>query len=232
VIAESVVACDDVSQPQSDQLPLITWLAPSFEGQTQVAVVGIRRSVSRMDISSGNLELLAEAADQIGTIVSLSNLHPEQEKRLGDAIVESQQKTNELNSAATNLLSSISTDPDVDFVKMVEEALRNLPDTITLGQSPLAVILSMDADTHIERGKQLQQLLIDSIELLRPTDERPPEPLPRIWYNHAVLHDAYVEGVQNREIMARLYISEGTFNRTRRNAIRGLARLLAEKTQV
>jgi DNA-binding CsgD family transcriptional regulator len=44
-----------------------------------------------------------------------------------------------------------------------------------------------------------------------------------------VLHDAYVEGVPNREIMARLYISEGTFNRTRRNAIRGLARLLAEK---
>ncbi|MBL8103630.1 MAG: hypothetical protein JNM02_13940, partial [Anaerolineales bacterium] len=57
----------------------------------------------------------------------------------------------------------------------------------------------------------------------------PPEPLPRVWYNHAVLHDAYVEGVPNREIMARLYISEGTFNRTRRNAIRGLARLLMEK---
>ena len=33
----------------------------------------------------------------------------------------------------------------------------------------------------------------------------------------------------NREIMARLYISEGTFNRTRRNALKGLARLLIEK---
>jgi DNA-binding CsgD family transcriptional regulator len=42
----------------------------------------------------------------------------------------------------------------------------------------------------------------------------------------------YVEGVQNREIMARLYISEGTFNRTRRNAIRGLARLLVEKIKM
>jgi hypothetical protein len=29
--------------------------------------------------------------------------------------------------------------------------------------------------------------------------------------------------------MARLYISEGTFNRTRRNAIRGLARMLGER---
>ena len=55
------------------------------------------------------------------------------------------------------------------------------------------------------------------------------EPLPRIWYSYAILHDAYIQGVPNREIMARLYISEGTFNRTRRNALRGLTRLLTEK---
>ena len=229
VIAESVVACEDISQPQSDQLPKIAWLAPSFEGQTQVAVVGIRRSGTRMDISSGNLDLLAEAADQIGTIVSLSKIHSGQEIQLSTVIAESQKNTNELNSATNDLLDKISDDPDVEFVKMVEEALRNLADTITLGQMPLATILGLNAETHIERGKNLQQLLIASIELLRPAEERPPEPLPRIWYNHAILHDAYVEGVQNREIMARLYISEGTFNRTRRNAIRGLARLLVEK---
>ena len=232
VMSESVVACDDVSQTRSDQLPSIAWLAPSFEGQTQVAVVGLKRPKSRMDHSTGDLEILAEAADQIGTIVSLSNLHSGQENRLGEAIAESQQKADELNSAAENLLDSISANTDVDFVKTVEEALRHLPDTISLGQSPLAIMLGIESKTHIERGKELQQLLIDSIELLKPAEERPPEPLPRIWYNYAVLHDAYVEGVQNREIMARLYISEGTFNRTRRNAIRGLARLLVEKTQV
>jgi hypothetical protein len=32
----------------------------------------------------------------------------------------------------------------------------------------------------------------------------------------------------NREIMSRLYISEGTFNRTRRAAIRSVARMLEE----
>jgi len=97
-----------------------------------------------------------------------------------------------------------------------------------LGQLPLAEKMGFSAETHIERGKQLQVLLMDSIELFKPEEERPSEPLPRIWYNYAVLHDAYVEGVPNREIMARLYISEGTFNRTRRNAIRGLARALTE----
>jgi DNA-binding NarL/FixJ family response regulator len=98
-----------------------------------------------------------------------------------------------------------------------------------LGQSLLADKMGLNAGTHVERGRQLQQLLMDSIELLRPDEKRPPEPMPRVWYNYVVLHDAYVEGVQNREIMARLYISEGTFNRTRRNAIRGLARLLIEQ---
>jgi len=229
VISESVVACEDVSHPQSDQLPAIAWLAPSFEGQTQVAVVGIRRSRSRMEYSTGNLELLAEAADQIGTVVSLSNLQPRQTSRLREAVTETQEKANELDSATGNLLDSISTNPDEEFTKMVEEALRHLPDAITLGESPLTEIMAIEAETHVERGKELQQLLIDSIELLKPENNRPPEPLPRIWYNFAVLHDAYVEGVQNREIMARLYISEGTFNRTRRNAIRGLTRLLVEK---
>jgi len=229
VMSASVVACDDVSHPNTEQLSSIAWLAPSFEGQTQVAVVGIEQSNSRIEYPAGNLELLAEAADQIGTIVSLSNAHPLQENRLREAMTDAEVSTKEFNSAAGELLDSISLNPDTDFIKMVEDGLRHLPDTITLGQSPLADKMGIQAETHIERGKLLQQLLMDSIELLKPAERRPPEPLPRIWYNHAVLHDAYVEGVQNREIMARLYISEGTFNRTRRNAIRGLARLLIEK---
>ncbi len=71
--------------------------------------------------------------------------------------------------------------------------------------------------------------MIESIEKLRPIGDRPPEPLPREWYYYVILHDAYVEGVKNNEIIARLYISEGTFNRTRRIALRGLARLLIEQ---
>jgi len=146
-------------------------------------------------------------------------------------VAESRANVNELNSLAGRINETISVHPDAEFIKMVEEALRHLPDTIALGQSSLADKMRVSAETHIDRGKQLQQLLMDSIELLKPEENRPPEPLPRIWYNHAVLHDAYVEGVPNREIMARLYISEGTFNRTRRNAIRGLARLVMEKSK-
>ena len=53
-------------------------------------------------------------------------------------------------------------------------------------------------------------------------------PPPREWYAYLILRDAYVEERPNREIMLRLFISEGTFNRTRRSAIRSLARDLGE----
>ena len=75
-IAASLVACEDVSHPEEDQLPYLAWIAPSFEGQTQVAIVGIGKSKDKIEYSSGNLDLLAEVADQVGTLVSLSNLRP------------------------------------------------------------------------------------------------------------------------------------------------------------
>jgi hypothetical protein len=230
VLSAEAVACEDLSRPAAGQLLSLAWFAPSFEGRMQVAVVGIERSRSRMEYSTGNLELLAEVADQIGTIVSLSNLQqvrPVSES--GPAVPESSASAEELKSATGEMLDSISVQTDAEFIKLVEEALRHLPDTVTLGQSALAQKMPIKGESHIERGRQLQEILTTSIEAFRPAEKRPPEPLPRVWYNHAVLYDAYVEGVPNREIMARLYISEGTFHRTRRNAIRGLARMLVEK---
>ena len=229
VLSIEAVACEDVSHPPAGPVSSLAWLAPSFEGRMQVAVVGIEKSRSRMEYSTGNLELLAEVADQIGTLVSLSNLQARQGSEAGAGTVESSADTTDLKLATGDMLDSIAVHTDEEFIKLVEEALRHLPDTVTLGQSALAQKIPIKGESHVERGKQLQELLTSSIEAFRPADKRPPEPLPRVWYNHAVLYDAYVEGVPNREIMARLYISEGTFHRTRRNAIRGLARMLVEK---
>jgi hypothetical protein len=230
-ISAGLLFAEEVSRVRDGQIPNLEWIAPSFEGPTQVAVVAIGKQRSRLEYSTGDLELLGEVADQVGTLVSLRNLRPGKTEQIRQLVAESRANENELISVAGEIMETISANPDVEFIKTVEDALRHLPDTITLGQSALADKMNLAGKTHIERGKQLQQLLMDSIELLKPAEKRPPEPLPRIWYNHAVLHDAYVEGVQNREIMARLYISEGTFNRTRRNAIRGLARVLAEKSR-
>jgi hypothetical protein len=227
--SESIVACEEVSHPQAAEISYLAWIAPSFEGHTQVAVVALEKPQSRPDYSTGNLELLEDVADQIGTIVSLGNLQPRQSGQLRELVAESQANVSELRSVSGKMLDAISATSDDEFVRIVEDALRHLTDTIALGGSPLAEKMSLNGGSQIERGKQLQGLLIQAIESLKPAEKRPPEPLPRVWYNHAVLYDAYVECVPNREIMARLYISEGTFNRTRRNAIRGLARMLTEK---
>jgi hypothetical protein len=230
-IAASLLDCEDVSHPEQSQLPDLSWIAPSFEGSVQVAVVGIGKSKDKIDYSSGDLDLLAEVADQVGTLVSLSNLRPQQNDQIRQLADESQAIESELNVVASEMIGSIGANPDSEFIKIVEDALRHVADVITLGESNLANRMDIKAESHIERGKVLQKIITDSIESLKPAGKRPPEPLPRMWYNHAVLYDAYVEGVPNREIMARLYISEGTFNRTRRNAIRGLARILVEMEQ-
>ena len=223
-VSSSKVAYEDISNLQNEEFPGISYFAPSFDGQTQIAVVGIGKPNNKLDYSQGDLELLSEVADQIGTIVSLSNAQPQ----LDQIIIQSEINSSEASLVAEEMLGAMETNPDQEFTKAVEDGLRHLSDYIKLGQSPLAEKLGVQAESHIERGRELQKIIVTSIELLRPAEKRPPEPLPRVWYNHAVLHDAYVEGVPNREIMARLYISEGTFNRTRRNAIRGLARLLME----
>jgi hypothetical protein len=224
-----VVAGEDISHPKSDQLPNVAWIAPVFEGQIQVAVIALNHPKAKLDYSAGDLELLAEVADQVGSLISLGNLTAGRANQIRQLVAESQAQADELNSIAGGMIAAISTNSDSEFIRIVEEALRHLSDYITLGQLPLADQMHITAESRIECGKQLNKLLIDAIESLRPAEKRPPEPLPRVWYSYAVLHDAYVEGVPNREIMARLYISEGTFNRTRRNALRGLARMLIEK---
>jgi hypothetical protein len=194
-----------------------------------VAVIALNHPKAKLDYSAGDLELLAEVADQVGSLISLGNLTAGRANQIRQLVAESQAQADELNSIAGGMIAAISTNSDSEFIRIVEEALRHLSDYITLGQLPLADQMHITAESRIECGKQLNKLLIDAIESLRPAEKRPPEPLPRVWYSYAVLHDAYVEGVPNREIMARLYISEGTFNRTRRNALRGLARMLIEK---
>ena len=58
--------------------------------------------------------------------------------------------------------------------------------------------------------------------------DRRPRQLPREWTQYTILHDAYVLGELNRDIMSKLYISESSFNRARRRAVRGVAKALEE----
>jgi len=161
--SESQVACEELSSPKNEQLSSIVWIAPSFEGRTQVAVLGIEQPRSRPEYSKGNLELLEEVADQIGTIVSLGNLQPKQNIQLQELVAESQANISELKSVSNKMQGAISSKADETFIKLVEDGLRHLSDTTALGQSPLADQLGIQGDSQIERGKHLQRLLLDTI---------------------------------------------------------------------
>ena len=74
----------------------------------------------------------------------------------------------------------------------------------------------------------MYEILLEAVGKLRPDDEYGESIPPREWYPYLILYYAYFEGKLNREIMSELYISEGTFNRTRRSAIRAVTRELEE----
>jgi len=197
----------------------IEWVATIFDNNNQIAFVGIGAPMNRIDYSSGELDLLQEFADYVSLMLFV------------DANIKKGIDITFYKIATAEIIETMSHVPDEKIIKMTEDGLRKFPDYVKLGQSELADWLRVHGTSHIERGKKLQNILREGVEALRPTGSRPEEPLPRNWYNYAVLSDAYVRGVMNKEVMARLYISEGTFNRTRRNALRGVARWLMERNK-
>jgi hypothetical protein len=125
------------------------------------------------------------------------------------------------------------------FVTLVEEVLRRLYDYAFLGDHPLAQLQVVAGAatargapmiTHLDRGRALNEVVQKAITKLRPNGEEPARhTVPgREWHQYMILHNAYVLGEPNRDIMSRLYVGEGTFNRTRRRAVRGVARALRE----
>ena len=180
-------------------------------------------------ISSTFPDLLMEFINRVRAIVSTGNLYPQAREPIPQRMVEPQSRIVEMESTMSAEFDLLMPDnPAPWFIKLVEEGLRKYSDVIVLGQSPLAEYVGLKHESQIARGRQIQKLLNDAIEALRPAGPRPMEPLPRDWTNYIVLHDAYVKDIPNRNVMARLYISEGTFNRTRRNALRGVAIFLIE----
>jgi hypothetical protein len=209
---------NDVCAPPETLAEKIAWLAPVFKDNDCLALVGIGHPLNKHHYSADDLDLLAEAAVRVGSMLALRKISTqESDPRLS------------LESESAQLISTLSSNPDSKFLKLVEYGLRNLYDVVALGQSTLADELQIAAATHIDRGKSLREELVDAIESLRPIGHRPKASLSREWESYIILHDTYVEDTPNREVMTRLHISEGTFNRSRRKALRGAARYLLEK---
>jgi hypothetical protein len=198
----------------------INWLAPVHIGLEQVAVVGVGARTGSTAYSAADIDMIDEVADWISRMFEADRLQRENEERRKAIVVP---------EPTVTLIEQLKTAPDAAFVRLVEDGLRHVADYSSLGDSALAAQAGLPEGTHLERGKILRTRLMEAVEALRPGGVRPGGVLPREWHSYAILYDAYIEDVPNSEIMARLYISEGAFNRLRRKAVQAVARTLWER---
>jgi hypothetical protein len=122
-----------------------------------------------------------------------------------------------------------------DLRLLVEGALRHANDLPGLSQHPLLdTLVPASRGTTLERAALLRTELEAAITRLRPTG---PRPAPggsagaAAWLHYLVLHEAYVEGRPNKQIMQRYLVSESTFHRARRRALDAVAEDLSERLQ-
>jgi hypothetical protein len=195
-------------------------LMPLYDNTDQIGALLLGRPVNGTRYLAADVELLLFPGDQIA-----------------DAIVDARREAATMDrlTELTREQVTISDKARIRVaVKEVEDALRNMYDYAYLGDTSIAGLKLVHRRfpsgqvTHLDRGKCVYGVLSEVVEKLRPEVECPRDPPPREWYPYLILHGAYLEDQLNRDIMARLYISEGTFNRTRRSAIRSVARALEE----
>jgi hypothetical protein len=220
----SLFTFDDVVQfnhgDLADPLAEAALAIPLYSGGKQQGVLILGQPANGVRYSASDIEHLLDVSDRISDVMHTIQRETEYLSRLTE-LAQVQQLLPAAN--AERIAPSV-----------VEDCLRNLHDLALLGNSPLAQLelvksrLSPGETTHLDRGKQVHQVLLSALEKLRPSSDLPREPIPREWHSYLILSEAYLKNIANRDIMSQLYISEGTFNRARRAAIRSLARALSE----
>ena len=219
-----ILSADDVLHLEVGHLPEplneAALLVPLYVESEQVGALVLGQPTNGVRFADADVDSILHPADRIADVIYISKRKNEYLSRLAEL-------TEEHRSHATTAAPSIPVDA-------MEDALRNLFDYAYLADTPLADMqlvrkgVAAGQKTHLERGKTVYAVIVEALEHLRPVGNVPSEPMPREWYPYTILRDAYLDNIPNRDIMGKLYISEGTFNRTRRAAIRTLAREMAE----
>ena len=219
-----ILSADDVLHLEVGHLPEplneAALLVPLYVESEQVGALVLGQPTNGVRFADADVDSILHPADRIADVIYISKRKNEYLSRLAEL-------TEEHRTHATTAAPSIPVDA-------MEDALRNLFDYAYLADTPLADMqlvrkgVAAGQKTHLERGKTVYAVIVEALEHLRPVGNVPSEPMPREWYPYTILRDAYLDNIPNRDIMGKLYISEGTFNRTRRAAIRTLAREMAE----
>jgi len=243
-IAAQVLTADEITAPslpvRSPNLEGMAVLVPMHYGSEQSGAIVLGPKAMGGVYTEDDFDLLEDVAGRVAGVVHSVRLQETSVRQIDSLVTEFRQRERELRLRMQEVLESklpiLEGVGEGEVISLVEDALRHLYDYPYLGEHKLAqlriVELRLNVQespfvTHLDRGRALQEVLTTAIEKLKPPGPQPSLPT-REWHQYVILHDAYVLGELNRDIMARLYIGEGTFNRARRRAVRGVARALEE----
>jgi GAF domain-containing protein len=237
----------NLPRPEAEAPGGMVLLVPFFDGDNQIGALVLGPKEDDGVYGEDDLLLLEDLADQLATVSQATRLQEENAQVINEMVAQFREREHALQRQMQQMLAEREEEDrpvlagidEKDLVTLVEDALRRLYDYPYLGEQRLAHLRVVDWRlqgqdkefvTHIDRGQALSKVLVQAMNKLRPEGVEPGPHLipPREWYHFIVLRDAYVQGELNRDIMSKLYISEGTFNRTRRRAVRGVARALQE----
>jgi len=229
-----------LTSQMADELLGMALLVPLHRGGEEIGALLLGERATGA-YSPEEVDMLDDLSLQISAIIQERRLQEEDIQQIEALANDFRDRERELQRRLQALLAQrgpsevLEGVTEKEFAALVEDGLRRLFDYSYLGEHKLAHLSLVERElqpgeapiTHLDRGKALKEALLQALDKLRPPDSQPDPPTLE-WYPFLVLHDAYVLGEPNREIMSKLYISEGTFNRTRRRAIRALAKALLE----
>jgi len=218
--------------PTADNTEAVAVIAPFIVEGVFTGAILLGQPKGAAAYSQDDLDLIAEAADRLAELSLRFQQQAAHASEIDKMLREFQEREHELHQEVAALRAPAKQEAvSPELVAQVEDALRRLYDYAYLGEQALGerVLPHDQSSTHLNRGKALNALLIATIEKLRPPVAVEPRDLPaREWHPYLILRDAYVRCESNRDIMSRLYVSEATFHRTRRSALRAVTQALIE----
>ncbi len=209
-------------------LPELAVIAPLIAGDGSLGAILLGQPRNGVSYSESDLDLVAGAADDLTDLLRQARRQEAQAREIGQALDAFRERERQLQEEIEALRVPAQAEMGDKQVAEVEDALRRLHDYSYLGDHPLAALVALKEGTHLDRGKVLNAALVAAMEKLRPAGTEPRDLPPREWHPYFILRDAYLQDASNRDIMSRLYVSEATFHRTRRRALRAVAKALFE----
>lgn len=234
--------------PSRKRLQNMQLLVPIYAHDLQIGALVLGAREDNVAYKEHDYELLEDLGDQIASVIHGDHIQQQNAAQLNTLVQEFRERERTLQLQVDQVLSErVQPLPtpanewdEEKLTTLVEDGLRHLHDFPYLGEHDLSKLRGIQANlakrgdgsppTFLDRGKAVSELLIALLDELKPDAPAPKsdQTVSREWHLYTILYDSYVNEEPNREIMSKLYIGEGTFNRARRRALRAVAKSLAE----